>query len=96
MSSIGHSVGLRRGNGFRCTENEMIASMDQRKRGRPSKGERITLAGKVPIPIKGQAQRRASELGIALNDYMALLIVADVDAHPSHDPGRSRQIGGTA
>jgi len=63
------------------TENDMITRMDQRKRGRPSKGQRTVLAGRVPIPTKDDAHRRAAELGMTLNDYLAWLIERDVAAH---------------
>lgn len=74
----------------------MIVTMDQRKRGRPSKGERTVLSGKIPVPTKDDAQRRAAELGMALNDYVAMLIEQDAAGHPSHDPERGRQLGRTA
>jgi hypothetical protein len=48
-----------------------------RKPGRPSKGHRVTIAGKVPAPIKDAAQQRAAELGMSTNDYLASLVSAD-------------------
>jgi len=86
----------RRVTAFLVTENDMITRMDQRKRGRPSKGQRTVLAGRVPIPTKDDAHRRAAELGMTLNDYMAWLIERDVAAHPSRDPERNHHLGRTA
>jgi len=60
--------------------------MERRKPGRPSKGPRAVLAGKVPIPIKDTAQRRAHELGMNINDYLAALVTRDAGASVSTDP----------
>jgi hypothetical protein len=40
----------------------------------------------VPIPIKDTAQRRAHELGMNINDYLAALVTRDAGASVSTDP----------
>lgn len=59
--------------------------MESRKLGRPSKGPRAVLAGRVPIPIKDAAQRRAHELGMTINDYLAALVFKDA-GQPHNGP----------
>ncbi len=80
---------------FRLTENDMIVGMDQRKRGRPSKGLRTVVSGRVPVPTKDAAQRRSIELGMPMNDYLAWLIEQDATSHGAHPQGGS-ELGQTA
>jgi len=81
---------------FLPAETGMIPGMDQRKPGRPSKGQRIMLTARVPLPTKDDASHRASELKMTLNDYVAWLIEQDVAEHAAHDPERERKFGRTA
>lgn len=73
-------VSVHRNGNMPCMETH-------RKPGRPSKGHRVTIAGKVPAPIKDAAQQRASELGMSTNDYLASLVSADTGV-PLHTERR--------
>jgi len=48
-----------------------------KKIGRPSKGVREQLRGKVPVPTKRAAEERAQRLGMTLTDYLDWLIRRD-------------------
>lgn len=73
-------VSVHRNGNMPCMETH-------RKPGRPSKGHRVTIAGKVPTPIKEAAQQRAAELGMSTNDYLASLVSADTGV-PLHTERR--------
>jgi hypothetical protein len=81
---------------FLLAETGMMRGMDQRKPGRPSKGQRTMLTTRVPLPTKDDASHRAAELKMTLNDYVAWLIEQDVAEHAVHDPEREHQFGRTA
>ncbi|MBT2519072.1 hypothetical protein J7E29_16645 [Streptomyces sp. ISL-90] len=51
--------------------------MTTQRGGRPSKGARELLATRAPIPVAKAARARADELGITVNDYLALLLAQD-------------------
>ncbi|WP_401001006.1 hypothetical protein [Agromyces sp. GXQ0307] len=46
--------------------------------GRPSKGERKFLATRAPLALATEAQARADELGLSVNDYLSLLLAHDL------------------
>ena len=54
------------------------------------------LTTRVPLPTKDDANHRAAELRMTLNDYVAWLIEQDVAEHATHDPEEEREFGRTA
>jgi hypothetical protein len=90
------SCGVGVSSPFLPAETRMISGMDQRKPGRPSKGQRTMLTTRVPLPTKDDASHRAAELKMTLNDYVAWLIEQDVAEHPTHDPESELELGRTA
>jgi len=47
--------------------------------GRPSKGKREQVATRLRVPLAEAARNRASDLGLTMNDYLAELVVTDID-----------------
>jgi len=57
------------------------------KIGRPSKGAREALRGKVPSPTKRAAEARAKRLGMTLTDYLDWLIRRDTGLQADNAQG---------
>jgi hypothetical protein len=61
--------------------------LERRRPGRPSKGDRTELRGRVATHLQIAATRRATELGLHLNDYMAMLVSKDTGVPLDTDEG---------
>ncbi len=67
--------------------NGTISVVEQRKIGRPSKGEREFVRARVPIPLRRAAEGRAKALGMTLNDYVGQLLAEDTGVPYSTQEG---------
>lgn len=51
--------------------------MERKKTGRPSKGDRHKFGVRVPLDLADAVAKRASELGMSINDYIGNLVSQD-------------------
>lgn len=52
--------------------------MTTSKGGRRHKGDRELLGTRVPVSLAKDVRKRATHLGLNVNDYLAMLIVQDL------------------
>jgi hypothetical protein len=54
-----------------------MRGMERKKTGRPSKGDRRTVAARLPRGLADAAGKRAAALGMTFNDYLGHLLSAE-------------------
>jgi len=83
-----HVATRRARSGFRGVGTPSVLCMqelERRRPGRPSKGPRATLVGKVHPEVSTAVRAAAAARGVTLNDYLAELL-ADTHGLPQHIP----------